>query len=576
MAQPVIPTLTASDQALAVSALVDDELGRWNATSAKGTEVTIQYSFGTSVPSYVWQFSDTRTAMSTFQTFDQATRAQTREALAAWSAVTNITFVEVADSSTVAMRFFSLSDPTATFAAFAWGAGTGTQVGQSYRGDVWINRSNTDSGYTPQLLMHEIGHTLGLKHPHENPILTDAKDSTQTTVMSYDQEYNYDIKVTATRTATGVNWQSEYVRLEDTGQSHLGIFDVAAAQALYGVKITSVNDIYNFSTEPFTRMIYDGGGSDKVDLSNQAYASVLDLTPGTFSSIGKRTVSQAIDREIAELSADVRSFYGQSSLVKWYSDRQEYLYLGENNLSIAYNTIIESVNGSAHSDFIRGNSANNSIQGGAGDDTLIGGEGADTAIFSGAYSGYRFAVSNGTITVLGADGRDTLTGFETLQFGDGRTIEASTVTTSVSSSTPVYRFYNTTTGTHLYTMSTAERDSIQSKLPQYSYEGVAFSAYEVGGGGTVSVYRFFNSNTGTHFYTGNNDERDAVTKLAGFSYEGVAYIAGSTSAGGLDPLHRFYNSNTGSHFYTASETERATVAKLVGFAYEGIAYYVDA
>jgi Ca2+-binding RTX toxin-like protein len=394
--------------------------------------------------------------------------------------------------------------------------------------------------------------------------------------MSYDQEYNYDIKVTATRTATGVNWSSEYVRLETNGQAHLGIFDVAAAQALYGVKTDSVANIYSFSTDPFTRMIYDGGGSDKIDLSNQAYGSVLDLTPGTFSSIGKRTVSQAIDREIAELSADVRSFYTQSNLVSWYSDRQAYLYLGQNNLSIAYGTIIESVTGSAHDDMITGNSANNFIQGGMGNDTLIGGAGTDTAYFSGAYSNYRFVVANGTITVSGTDGRDTLTGFETLQFGDGRTIEASTVTTTVSSSTPVYRFYNTATGTHLYTMSTAERDSIQSKLPQYSYEGMAFSAFEVGGGGTVSVYRFFNSNTGTHFYTANNDERDAVTKLAGFSYEGVAYIAGSTSAGGLDPLHRFYNSNTSSHFYTANETERATVAKLVGFAYEGIAYYIDA
>ncbi len=425
------------------------------------------------------------------------------------------------------------------------------------------------------MLLHEIGHALGLKHPHESPMLPDAKDNTQTTVMSYDQDYNYDIKVTATRTATGVNWSSEYVRLETNGQSHLGIFDVAAIQALYGVRTDTVANTYSFSTEPFTRMIYDGGGTDRIDLSNQAYGSVLDLTPGSFSAIGKRTVSEAIDREIAELSADVRSYYTQSNLVSWYSNRQEYLYLGQNNLSIAYGTIIESVIGSAYDDMIIGNSANNFIQGGAGNDTLIGGAGTDTAFFSGAYSGYRFAVANGTITVSGTDGRDTLTGFETLQFGDGRTIEASTVTTTVISSF-VYRFYNTNTGTHLYTMSTAERDSIREKLPQYSYEGVAFSAFEVGAGDAVSVFRFFNSNTGTHFYTANSNERDAVAKLAGFAYEGVAYIAGSTATGGLDPLHRFYNSNIGSHFYTASETERATVAKLVGFAYEGVAYYVDA
>ncbi|WP_395826619.1 matrixin family metalloprotease [Elstera sp.] len=575
MAQPVIPTLTASDQALAVSTLVDDSLGRWNATSVKGAAVTVQYSFGASVPTYASRFTDTAAALTTFQPLTETMKAQTRDALAAWSAVANITFVEVSDSSSVGMRFFTQSDASASFAGFAWGAGSGSQIGANQNGDVWINRAQTDTGYNPLLLMHEIGHTLGLKHPHESPVLADAKDSIQTTVMSYDQEYNYDIKVTATRTATGVNWSSEYVRLETNGQAHLGIFDVAAVQALYGAKTNSVNDTYRFSTDPFTKMIYDGGGSDIIDLSNQLYGSVLDLTPGTFSSIGKQTLAQAIDREINELSTDVRAFYTQDNLVKWYTDRQEYLYLGQNNLSIAYGTIIESVTGSAKDDIITGNSANNFIQGGAGNDTLSGGAGTDTAFFSGAYANYRFAVANGTITVSGTDGRDTLTGFETLQFGDGRTVDASSVTTTILSS-PVYRFYNTVTGTHLYTMSTSERDTIQSNLPQYSFDGIAFSAYEVGAGDTASVYRFFNSNTGTHFYTASSTERDAVAKLSGFAYEGVAYIAGNTSAGGLDPLYRFYNSNTGSHFYTASETERAAVAKLVGFVDEGIAYYVDA
>lgn len=575
MAQPVIPTLTAADQALAVSTLVDDSLGRWNATSAKGTGVVVQYSFGTSVPSYAALDPDTRSALTTFQALDTTMRTQAREALAAWSAVTNITFVEVADSSSIGMRFFTLSDPAGDFAGFAWGPGTGSQIGSSYRGDIWINRAQTDTENNPRLFLHEIGHALGLKHPHESPIMPDEKDNIQTTVMSYDRAYMYDIKVTATRTATGVDWNSEYVRLEEVGFSHLGIFDVAAIQALYGVKTDTVANTYSFSTEPFVRMLYDGGGTDIIDLSNQAYGSILDLTPGTFSSIGKRTVSQAVQREIAELSADVRSYYTQSNLEKWYNDRSEYLYLGENNLSIAYGVLIEQVVGSAFDDQITGNSANNTIQGGAGNDTLIGGDGTDTAVFSGAYSSYGFIVANGTITVSGTDGRDTLTGFERLQFGDGRVVDAATVTTTITSS-PVYRFYNTATGTHLYTMNTAERDNIQKTLPQYSYEGVAFSAYEVGGGGTVSVYRFFNSKTGTHFYTANNDERDAVTKLAGFAYEGVAYIAGSTSTGGLDPLYRFYNSNTGSHFYTASETERAAVAKLVGFVSEGIAYYVDA
>ncbi|KJV06659.1 hypothetical protein VZ95_20625, partial [Elstera litoralis] len=392
--------------------------------------------------------------------------------------------------------------------------------GSSYRGDVWINRAQTDTGYSPLLLLHEIGHALGLKHPHESPVLADAKDSIQTTVMSYDQEYNYDIKVTATRTATGVNWSSEYVRLETNGQAHLGIFDVAAIQALYGAKTNSVNDTYRFSTDPFTKMIYDGGGSDIIDLSNQLYGSVLDLTPGTFSSIGKQTLAQAIDREINELSTDVRAYYTQANLVKWYTDRQEYLYVGQNNLSIAYGTLIESVVGSTSSDVITGNSIDNFIQGGLGNDTMNGGAGTDTAQFSGAYRDYRFTVSGGSVTVVGADGTDTLTNFEKLSFGDGTVVNTSAVV-STAIGTPVYRLYNTATGAHFYTNNAQEREAVLSGATSYVNEGEAFRT--VASGTTISVYRFYNTSTGTHFYTASSSERDAVQQLAQYNYDGVAY-----------------------------------------------------
>lgn len=149
--------------------------------------------------------------------------------------------------------------------------------------------------------------------------------------------------------------------------------------------------------------------------------------------------------------------------------------------------------------------------------------------------------------------------------------------TEATPSVSVYRMLNTVTGTHFYTISAPERDTILKTLPTYRYEGVAFKAFDVGiPEQTVSVYRFFNTATGTHFYTASGTERDATTKLSAYTYEGIAYLASATAEGGLDPLYRFFNQNTGAHFYTASEAERSQVAKLVGFVYEGIAYYVDA
>lgn len=37
--------------------------------------------------------------------------------------------------------------------------------------------------------------------------------------------------------------------------------------------------------------------------------------------------------------------------------------------------------------------------------------------------------------------------------------------------TPVYRFYNTALDVHFYTPSTAEKDFVLDKLPQYRLEG---------------------------------------------------------------------------------------------------------
>jgi len=44
---------------------------------------------------------------------------------------------------------------------------------------------------------------------------------------------------------------------------------------------------------------------------------------------------------------------------------------------------------------------------------------------------------------------------------------------------PVFRFYNTRTGTHFYTISGAERDTVLNNYPQFAYEGAVFWAWMV-------------------------------------------------------------------------------------------------
>jgi len=70
-------------------------------------------------------------------------------------------------------------------------------------------------------------------------------------------------------------------------------------------------------------------------------------------------------------------------------------------------------------DVINGAGGNDTIQGGTGNDTIDGGDGLDTAVFNGNRAAYAVSTVNGITTVTGADGVDTLTNVEQLQFSDG-------------------------------------------------------------------------------------------------------------------------------------------------------------
>jgi Ca2+-binding RTX toxin-like protein len=84
------------------------------------------------------------------------------------------------------------------------------------------------------------------------------------------------------------------------------------------------------------------------------------------------------------------------------------------------------LDGGDGADTLRGGAGDDVLTGGAGDDTLDGGTGTDTATFSGARSEYRIEINGSTVTVThengGADGVDTLTNVERLEFAGGETL----------------------------------------------------------------------------------------------------------------------------------------------------------
>ena len=148
----------------------------------------------------------------------------------------------------------------------------------------------------------------------------------------------------------------------------------------------------------------------------------------------------------------------------------------------------------------------------------------------------------------------------------------------------VYRLFNPEVGVHFYTSSREERNTVIADLPQYEYEGAAFGTLTQEEADSVTgaapVYRFFNTDTGVHLYTIDETERDVIQEtLPSFVFEGISYYAYETEQEGTIPLYRFFNPGVGAHFYTPFAVERDNVVEnLPEYQLEGdsgIAFYVE-
>lgn len=329
---------------------------------------------------------------------------------------TNLGFGEVADGGGT-MRFgFSAAH------AVAWGYWPSAAAGE--RGDAFFNESYmgyfptpVSGSYTWLTAIHEIGHTLGLKHAHETNGVTgtampSAFDSLEYTVMTY-------------RSYEGA--PADYYRNEAYGYPQtFMMMDIRALQQMYGADFTTNGEdtVYSWS-DRFGDMyvngeshgipganrvfltVWDGGGYDTYDFSNYSGGISVNLTPGEYSRLSTE--------QLAHLG---NGNYARGSVFN----------------ALQYNgdprSLIEAAIGGDGDDVLIGNQAVNALQGGAGDDelaggagddTIDGGTGTDTATFRfdniGATQGVDFNGMNtgmpGTIQQDdGQGGTDTLIGIE--------------------------------------------------------------------------------------------------------------------------------------------------------------------
>ena len=134
----------------------------------------------------------------------------------------------------------------------------------------------------------------------------------------------------------------------------------------------------------------------------------------------------------------------------------------------------------------------------------------------------------------------------------------------------VHRFYHFEKGFHLYTTDDVEIDYVKEKSAtgelSYRYEAEKFRVLSddkdaLTGAtleGVEAVYRYFNTGTGSHLYTTDEVERAYIEEnLPNYNFEGIKYHAFETQPEGIEtiPVFRLLNSITGSHLYTIDQNE---------------------
>lgn len=349
-----------------------------------------------------------------FATFTEAQRAAAREAFQYWDDVVSVSFREVsADDADMNLANLASAPGTQAYARIPT-LGLDTTLGGQVReigGDSWYSASQAsnfqlDEGlYGMNTLTHEIGHGLGLSHPGAYNFgpgfavtyangAEYAQDARNYSIMSY---WNPRDLSTANVPTRDFDWSLMSIAYGATPMIH----DILAIQAIYGADMTTrtgdttygfnasgadIRDAHDFTKTPWPTMaIWDAGGNDTLDASGYEVTQVIDLTPGSLSSIGGITLAQAPTFE--EVNAN-RAAAGIAPIAKATYDANiaslaadpEFRGRLTDNVGIAYGVTIENAKGGSGKDTIIGNDVANKLEGNAGDDLLEGRKGNDTLI----------------------------------------------------------------------------------------------------------------------------------------------------------------------------------------------------
>jgi serralysin len=258
--------------------------------------------------------------------------------------------------------------------------------GSNIAGDIHLNpdRSLIDFSAGPgsfgyQVLLHEIGHSLGLNHPFEDIYqLPPGRDNNTNTVMTYNDDpafYNGSFAITPMA------------------------FDIRALQYLYGATYHNQGDtVYNFDINnfigpnqrdgrnSFKQTIWDSGGVDTLN-----FAALPPIPGGYYFNMnegGQNTTQFALNGSVYSIrnpgSTETQSLPRIPLLTDSFGT------------TIGFGVEIENLVGSQGDDEIIGNNLANNIIGGPGNDTITGARGADILTGGDGSDIFVFALGDGS------------------------------------------------------------------------------------------------------------------------------------------------------------------------------------
>ena len=261
-----------------------------------------------------------------------------------------------------------------------------------------------------ETILHEIGHSLNLNHPHGAD-----SGSTSTGLDQYQQVAPYQWHQTILSYTPPPN----VVLGEDGPGSEFGraltpmALDIAALQQIYGANTTtrSGNSTYTLTDTGTTAIdtsgdtisvgrayygIWDTGGNDTIQYAGASRALI---------QLSEATLTTTTSAETAALVTEIQASNGWSSLS---TEAQNEISSGmgqaggffssllndagtriQGGFSVAKGATIENAIGGSGNDILIGNGAANRLVGNDGNDTLIGGGGKDIMIGGGGNDEFR-------------------------------------------------------------------------------------------------------------------------------------------------------------------------------------------